>query len=226
MLYSTAHLNALIYIYQSRGYPGLNYLDDLAAAAAWSRAWAAYEALYNLLLELNIWESAHKRSPPDVVMSFLGILVNTLTLQLSLTPERLQSIKEETRQWLDRSTASKKDLQRLIGKLNFAATTVRSGRLFFSRILSFMTDLPKHGVRKISAEVKKDCRWWALFIEEYNGISMIHELSWRPVDSVISTDACLSGIGAFHEGEYLHAQIPPSLKMEKICPSMNLSASL
>ena len=37
---------------------------------------------------------------------------------------------------------------------------------------------------------------------------MIHEPTWKPVDSVISTDACLSGIGGYANGEYFHSIIP------------------
>ena len=207
--------SALMYIYLKKGYSGLNYLDDLASAAACSRAWAAYESLYKMLEELCIWESTHKRCPPDVVMSFLGVTVDSFRLLLRLTPERLADIKREVAEWLDRSSASKKDMQGWAGKLNFASTTVRSGRLFFSRILTFMNSLPKHGVRKLPLEVKKDCHWWAVFLDQYDGVSMIHEISWRSMDGIISTDACLEGIGAFCQGEYLHAQIPANISSRR-----------
>ena len=180
----------------------------MAAAEKWSRAWEAYEALYSLLHELKIWEAKHKRCQPNVCMSFLGIAINSLKLMLSLTPERLLEIKSEANKWLNKNTTSKKDMQRLVGKLNFAASTVKSGRLFFSRILAFMNKLPKHGVRTLPPEVKKDCRWWAIFMEHYDGVSFIHEVGMRPVDSVISTDACLDAMGAFFEGEYVHAKFP------------------
>ena len=128
---------------------GLNYIDDLAAVALWSRAYEAFHQLIDLLLMLNISESTHKRCPPDVVMTFLGVSVNSLKMLLSLTAPRMAEIKAEARIWLDKDCASKRDLQSLIGKLNFASATVRSGRLFFSRILNFMKDTPKHGIRKL-----------------------------------------------------------------------------
>ena len=200
--------NAIISIYRADGYAGVNYIDDLAGVAKWSRAYEAYYHLTDLLYRLNIWESQHKRCTPDVYMPFLGIGVNSLELCLSLTADRLTEIQHECNTWLLKKSASKKDLQRLIGKLNFAASTVRSGRLFYSRILTAMKNAPKHGIRALDATTKKDIRWWATFITQYDGISFIHENRWRKVDSVISTDACLQGVGGFNNGEYFHSSIP------------------
>ena len=204
--------SAIMFIYNKQGNYGLNYIDDLAAAALWSKAYQSFKMLTDLLKSLNIWESEHKRCEPDVVMSFLGVGVNSLKMILELTPERIIDIRNETDKWLSKESASKKDLQSLIGKLNFAASTVRSGRLFFSRIITCMKNMPKHGICKIDAETRKDIKWWSLFMEKFNGVSMMHELSWRQIDQTISSDACLSGLGGFCSGEYFHCKIPERLK--------------
>ena len=207
--------SAILYIYHCRGYVGLNYIDDLAAVEVWSRAYLAFEALVGLLDELKIWESEHKRCPPDVCMSFLGVLVDSLQMRLSLTEARLAEIKSEARIWLTKETTSKKDLQRLVGKLNFASSTVRAGRLFFSRILDFMKSTPKHGVKGLTGDLKLDIRWWALFLDEFNGISCIQSEIWSEPDAVISTDSTLTGVGGFCDGEYFHADIPAEIRNQK-----------
>ena len=53
-------------------------------------------------------------------------------------------------------------------------------------------------------------QWWIRFIDQFNGVSMIPALEWGEVDSVISTDACKSGIGGYAdvEMEYFHAELP------------------
>ena len=204
--------SAIMYLYERKGYSGLNYLDDLASAARWSVAWEAFQSLYKLLEDLQIWESTHKRCPPDVIMTFLGISMDSVRMLLSLTADRLSEIKSELQQWSGRSSATKKELQHLIGKLSFAATTVRSGRLFFSRIITFMVKTPKHGIRTFDADVRKDINWWVRFIDDYNGVSIIPEPCWREPDSVIATDACLKGIGGFNfAGEYFHATVPETV---------------
>jgi hypothetical protein len=51
-----------------------------------------------------------------------------------------------------------------------------------------------------------------------NGISIIPDLHWSTPDSIISTDACLQGIGGvnFTTCEYFHADIPISLQKVQI----------
>ena len=200
--------NAIIFIYYDRGFAGLNYLDDLAGAASWSAAYKAAAALSNLLDELQVSEAKEKICAPDVTMVFIGILANTLTLTLEITPDRLSAIKDECSHWLTKSCCSKKDLQRLVGKLNFAASTVRSGRLFFSRILAFMKTLPKRGIRTFPLPVRKDIRWWCLFLEDFNGVSMMPDLGWQEVDATFSCDASLVGLGGICGVEYFHVLIP------------------
>ena len=215
--YITQRLSsAIIFVFNSNvdGAEAVNYIDDLAGVALWSKAYSAFSYLVDLLSKLGLWESVPKRVPPDVVLVFLGIKADSVQLLLKLTDTRLLEIKNETGKWLEKSLTSKKDLQRLIGKLSFAAGTVRSGRLFFSRILSFMKVCPKHGIRPIPSEVKRDILWWNTFMTEYDGVSLIHELGWRDTDSVLSTDACLTGLGGRFGAEYFHCAVPPWLSWD------------
>ena len=92
-------------------------------------------------------------------MTFVGIAADTINMRLTLTHDRLLELKTEINAWLSKLCASKRDLQSLVGKLNFASGTVRSGRLFFSRILTLMKSFPDRGVRHLSAEAKMDIKW-------------------------------------------------------------------
>ena len=214
--------NAIIHIFNSgnNNHQGVNYIDDLAGAAKWSNAWASYHSLLDLLCSLNVWESAHKCCPPDVCMTFLGVGINSITLIVSLTEDRMSEIRVEARKWLNKSSVSRKDVQRLVGKLSFAASTVRAGRLFFLRILNFLRGLPKHGIRSLTQDVKKDVLWWAKFVEDYNGVSMIPDILWGEPDATISSDATLVGLGGFCNGEYFHTEIPEFIT-ENNCVHIN-----
>ena len=92
-------LSAIIYIYGQMGYSGLNYISNLAAVKQWSKAYAAYNSLLDLLQQRRIWESTSKQCEPDIVMSFLGILANSVTMVLLLTLGRLLEIKGEMLNW-------------------------------------------------------------------------------------------------------------------------------
>ena len=111
---------------------------------------------------------------------------------MSVTPARLQELKEHLLPlWLTKKSATKTELQSLIGKLSFVSKCVRPGRLFLTRILDTLRSLRRHHHRiKLSAEFRKDIHWWLRFISVYNGVSLIPTELWSEPDSVFSTDAC------------------------------------
>ena len=67
----------------------------------------------------------------------------------------------------------KRELLRLIGLLSHASRVVRAGRTFLRRMIDLST-IPKelhHWVR-LNKGFQSDLYWWALFLEEWNGVSM------------------------------------------------------
>ena len=193
--------NALMFIYRRLSYEGINYLDDLGGAEIKARAKEAYLVLGKLLQDLGVWESLSKVCEPRTLMIFLRVLFNTLTMTLEVTPERLKALLLELRTWCENKTcASLKEVQSLLGKLNFAASTVRAGRVFLARIINFICEFNSKGgsyVRCIPEEVRYDIRWWYKYLREFNGVAMIPEIRWSRPDAEISTDSCLTGCGGW-----------------------------
>ena len=66
-------------------------------------------------------------------------------MTISIDPKKLQEIKKELNKWKTKKSATLRETQSLVGKLNFAATTVHAGRLFFSRVLNFLRTIPAKG---------------------------------------------------------------------------------
>ena len=141
-------------------------------------------------------------------MIFLGILMNSKTCTLEIDPSKLQELKDILGRWQGKKMATLKEIQQLIGKLNFATTMVQAGRLFYSRILEFFRSMPSKGKRRISAEVIKDINWWINFMVEFDGKTMMLPSSFTRPDTVWSLDSCLTGCGGWSEGEYFHFQFP------------------
>lgn len=189
--------SALIYIHREQGFSSTCFIDDMAGGDVPECANRAFQALRDLLRELNIEEAVDKACPPATIMVFLGILFNTLLMVMEITPQRMKEIKAELIRWLRKDLATKRQVQSLIGKLNFCASVVRSGRLFFSRILTFMKTMTERGFHKISPEVQLDIKWWIRFMECFNGVSCIPEQLWVAPDFIFSTDACLVGAGGW-----------------------------
>ena len=206
--------NALMYIYKRLSFEGINYLDDLGGAERKNRARRAYSALKGLLKDLNMWEAEEKACPPAHIMTFLGIEYNTINLTIALTKDRLTELKNLVSEWLRKEAAEIKQVQSLLGKLNFACATVRAGRVFLARIIAFLCQfyIEDKQVLPIPSHIKKDLEWWAKFIQEFDGISIMHDDRFSRPDAKINSDSCLSGCGAWNEsGEYFHLQYPAQL---------------
>ena len=81
---------------------------------------------------LDIWgieEAKNKSCPPSIIMTFIGILFDTDKMTTDVNRGRLQEIRILLETWLNKETASLKDIQSLLGKLNFIAACVRPGRI-------------------------------------------------------------------------------------------------
>ena len=200
--------DAVSFICQSQGFQVINYLDDFGGAEKWDRADEAYHRLGDILRDCGLIESAEKACPPSCIMTFLGVQFNTLDLSLTITPDRLAEVSELLEKWMGKENATKQELQVLLGKLHFVANCVRPGRVFVSRLLNCLRAFPETGKVRLSDEVRKDVNWWLRFMPTYNGVSMMPWQQWSEPDSVLSTDACLTGCGAWVADEYFHCQFP------------------
>ena len=140
-------------------------------------------------------------------------------MRIEILPDRLIEIKAELEQWSDKSVASLTEIQSIIGKLNFCATTVRSGRVFFSRMLNTLRDMNHQKLSQIqlSSQFKKDIDWWLKIMPRFNGISVIPQ-SWTGPNKIFSTDAFLLAMGGWSSGEYRMSEFPSyfriSLKLD------------
>ena len=205
--------NAISFIMLQIGIAILNYLDDFAGTEKRENANFAYLCLGSVLKKCGFEESVEKASPPSQIMSCLGVLFNTITMTMEITPERLTEIRNLVKTWLNKDTASLKQLQSLLRKLNFIAACVKPSRIFISRLLIWLRSIYSSSefLHPIPDIVKKDLIWWDKFLPLYNGISMMEYENWSTPDSIFSSDSCLSGCGGFWNGCYFHATFPESI---------------
>ena len=209
--------NAVRHIFQGRGFDLVNYLDDLVTAEKWEMAEQADEEMGQVLIEGGLVEKPSKHIRPVVEMVFLGVLHNTETLTLAVSQERLLELSGLLSDWLDRSRASRRDFQVLLGKLNFVASCVRQGRVFVARIINHMKTISHSGTVSIPEFVRRDLRWWKIFLPLYNGVSMMAIENWAVPDEVFATDACLLGCGGWSEDRrYFHSPFPDTICKQSI----------
>ena len=208
---------AVVYIMLSNGHTIVVYLDDFIGVEARSNAWRSFYYLGDLLIELGLRENVPKACPPSQRQIVLGVLFDTVSMTISITPDRLAEIRSLVEQWLVKRTASKRQLQSLLGKLMFISKCVRQSRIFVNRIIATIRGLKHHYYKiKLTQEFRKDLLWWREFASIFNGVSVLPDHQWSEPDAVFSTDACLSGCGGVFGDTYFRSEFPVSVMAMKL----------
>ena len=208
--------NAIAYIHQKLEFFLLNYVDDFVGAETRERIWAAYSALYQLLEKLRVDISEDKLVPPTTRLEFLGITFDSQKMTMEISEQKMKEIQVEINRWLLRTSAKRKEVESLIGKLQFLAKCVRAGRIFLSRLIHWIRGMDRNQEHKIPPEARKDIAWWGQCSMAHNGVSLIwlHKNPW--VDKVIATDACLEGYGGTMDAQYFRGRFPAHLRGKNI----------
>ena len=79
-------------MYKKLGYSCTNYIDDFGGAETPTKSAVAFLALEDLLRDLGLITSPEKDSLPATSMVFLGILVDTNAMTISVTSDRLSEL--------------------------------------------------------------------------------------------------------------------------------------
>ena len=98
--------DTVTFIFKEKGFEDVNYLDDLGSAEIPQKAEIAYETLGKILSDIGIEESAKKACKPSKKCPFLGILYNTIEMQMQITPERLTEIRSIVNEWCLKESAN------------------------------------------------------------------------------------------------------------------------
>ena len=178
------------------------------------KAWESYLALQTILHEVGVIEALEKAVPLSTRMEFLGTTVDTMKLTLEILPHRLCEIKALLQKWDGRRYATKKQLQSLIGKLNFVTNCVHSGRIFLSRLIAVLTELPDNRTGLLPVDIRDDITWWQTFVHKFNGTSMLWLYDSMQIDQDLASDACLAAGGAVCNKEYFHFKFPDEILQE------------
>ena len=136
----------------------MNYIDDFISADRWSQIWNSYVELGELLNRLGADEAKHKASEPDVEVVCLGTLFNTITMTISMTPDRMVELNQVLDTWRTKVCTNRHESERLIGKIQFVSNCVRQGRVFLNRLLSWLRTMGTNRQKRhtVTREARKD----------------------------------------------------------------------
>ena len=118
-----------------------------------------------------------------------------------------------------------KELQSLIGSLNFACLVVSPGRAFLRRLIDRTCGVvkPHHRIR-LRKEDRADIKAWSLFIENFNGRAILHPNLWLSSDTIkLSSDAASTvGFAAVFGKKWFMGVWPVFWKLDSVVYHINL----
>lgn len=113
-------------------------------------------------------------------MSFAGIELDTLKVEARLPPDKLVKCRTLIEDFFGRKKVTLKEMQSLIGLLNFTCSVIVPGRTFLRRLINLTVGIrrPSYFIR-LPREVKADLRiQWLEILQSYNGKSFFLDYIW------------------------------------------------
>ena len=151
----------------------VNYLDDYFFAALF-KMWCDWQVqqFLNVCKEINFPVSLEKMEWGSTILTFLGLILNTVTQTVSIPEDKIVKAREQLLFFLNRKNRKTTVLraQQLCGLLNFICKCVIPGRAFVTRLYSLAGNSsmkPYHHVR-ITKEHRLDIMVWDMFLQQPN----------------------------------------------------------
>lgn len=177
------------------------YIDDILILGESTQQVEDHAAALVFLLEHLGFIINSKKSllSPTQVMEFLGVLVNTLEMELKLPGEKLRKIRQEASKLKEEGLMiTARELSRLLGKMNATAPVIHPAPLFCRHLQRCLAQsLARHyqnyeGKLYLDQESREELQWWSQETSRWNGRAIIR----KEVDLIIESDASLMGWGA------------------------------
>ena len=153
-------------------------------------------------------------------MPYLGVEFDTMAMVMRVPAEKVEEIRTELSSWARKTTASKKGLQQLLGRLFWVSRCVKYSRGFMARLLiqlKSMHTLADFKKVPLSADCKEDIQWWNRYLRRFNGTEMIYPTDPLnlTLDQLLETSAIVNcgdaqpmGGGSYCGNEYWSRPFP------------------
>ena len=192
-----------------------HYLDDFLFGGE-ANTLQCQKTLSSFREVCNLWGvplAEDKTVEPTEVLTFLGIEFDTQKMELRLPSEKLAEIKIRLESCINLKKITLRELQSLIGLLNFACQVVAPGRAFCRRLIDATCKVNKsHHKIRVSKAMKADMRVWTSFLSQYNGVTVMLDSLWTSNEAInLFTDSAGGknrGFGIFFQGKWAQACWP------------------
>ena len=198
--------SALNFVSHDRGAnPVWNYMDDFFTCDSDTASCTQnLDIMISTCEDLGFSFNPAKLVRPTTCLTLLGIEIDSVKQETRIDSQRLADTLSLLEAWRGRSHCTRRQLQSLLGTLNFICNVCRPGRTFMRRLLDLLTraSSPSRHIR-LTRQSKLDIMWWASFLPTWNGKSIFYDELWSSNSSChLFTDACNTSFGAFFDGAW------------------------
>ena len=189
-----------------------HYIDDFVTVGRQE----THECQKNMEAMLKLCEATGtpidpgKTEGPCTTITFLGIEIDSVSMQLRLPADKLARLEEMLEAWHSKKCCKKRELLSLIGVLAHACKVVRAGRSFMRRLIELgKTAKELHYFIRLNNEARSDIQWWRLFAKRWNGVSMMFNAGRDSCSITVTSDASGGwGCGAFSGSDWFQMKWP------------------
>ena len=186
------------------------YIDSiLIIAESRNQALEHSQALVHLLECLGFIINTEKSLlTADQTIELLGLIVNSISMELRLPPTKIKQIRAESRRIMRMAeSTSARTLTRLLGKMNSTACIIPPAPLFYQNLqmaLSNTLENRSQDYEGLPPASLEELKWWDTEMFKWNGKTLLK----RRIDMFIDSNAsCKAGelvVGSKPQGEDGH----------------------
>ena len=154
----------------------VNYLDDfIAVSENYKKCVHAQDSILKLLRHLGFYVSFSKLIHPSKCVVYLGIIIDSVRMELRLPEGKVSKLKCLLDQLLAKRRVSRKEIEKLGGLLSHCAHVVKGDKVFCKRVFNLYKTSINTNCKFIAMpdSVKADLRWWRNLIDNFNGTKKI-----------------------------------------------------
>lgn len=185
-----------------------HYLDDFIFAGYNATICSEVMNTFNsICYELGVPLAEDKSVGPTTCLTFLGLEIDTIEMLVRIPHPKCVELLNLLQDLLLIKKVTLKQLQSILGKLNFFTRAIRPGRAFVRRLYDATIGVVKpHHYIRVTQSMREDIFMWCRFLEGFNGKVYFLEEEWHSDQTLnLFTDSSGSvelGCGAYFNGEW------------------------
>ena len=199
----TKLMKPVLSILRQSGVRLIAYLDDFLIMGETRQLALQHAATTLNLLEGLGFVANYPKSVliPSQEIEFLGFIVNSLNLSLSLPTDKIKKVRQNCQRLLDNPVVTVRELAKFLGLLSASVQAVFPAPLNYRYLQHAKNSVLKkqksyEALVTLDPRALQEVHWWRDNLVAWNGKALLHQ----PTDLTIETDASLKGWGAHCQG--------------------------